>query len=42
MEHTGNTITLSQFEEGTLVSENRNLLSETHDNTESGNKYGDS
>ena len=35
---TDNIITFSQFEEGDLLSETQNLLSETLDNVESGNK----
>ena len=35
---TGNIITLTQFEVGYLLSQTRNLLSKTHDNTESGNE----
>ena len=38
MEQTGNTIMFTQFEERNLSSETQNLLSETCDNTESGNE----
>ena len=38
---TGDVITLSQFEEGGLLSEMQYLLAETRDNTESGNEYDD-
>ena len=41
MEHIGNIITFTHFEEGNLLSETQNLLSETRDNTESSNKYDD-
>ena len=40
-EKTGNMITFSQFEEGNLLSETYNLLSETRDDEEIGNKYDD-
>ena len=40
-EQTGNIITFAQFEEGNLLSETKNLLSETRDDSESGNKYDD-
>ena len=40
-EKTGDTITFAQFEEEDLLSETRNLLGQTHDNMESGTKYGD-
>ena len=36
-EQTGNIITFTQFEEGGLLYETQNLLSETCDDTESGN-----
>ena len=38
---TGDIITFIQFEEGNLLSETQNLLSETCDNTESGNESDD-
>ena len=38
---TGDIIAFTQFEEGNLLSETQNLLSETRDNTESGNKSDD-
>ena len=37
-EQTGNIITLAQFEEGNLLSETRDLLSETCDDTKIGNE----
>ena len=37
-EQTGNIIMLTQFEEGDLLSESHNLLSETQDDMESGNE----
>ena len=37
----GNIIMLPQFEEVNLLFETRNLLSETHDNTEISNKSDD-
>ena len=40
-EKTGNIITFTQFEEGILISETQNLLSETCDDTESSNKSDD-
>ena len=41
MERTGNIITFTQFEEGGLLSETQNLLSETCDDTESSNGSDD-
>ena len=38
---TGDIITFTPFEEGGLLSETHNLLSETCDDTESGNESGD-
>ena len=38
---TSNIITFAQFEEGSLLSETYNLLSETCDNTKSGNESDD-
>ena len=38
---TGDIIVFAQFEEGGLLSKTQNLLFETHDDTESGNKYYD-
>ena len=40
-EQTGVIIMFKYFEEGVLWSETQNLLAETRDNTESGNKYDD-
>ena len=40
-EQTGDIFTLAQFEEGDLLSGTQNLLSETRDDTESGNKSND-
>ena len=40
-EQTGNIIMFTQFEEGGLLSETQNLLSETRYDMESGNKYDD-
>ena len=40
-EENGDIITFTHFEEGNLLSETKNLLSETHDDAESGNKYDD-
>ena len=40
-EKTGYIITLARFEEGNLLSETHNLLSETRDDTESGNESDD-
>ena len=40
-EQTGDLIIFAQFEEGNLLSETQNILSETRDDTESGNKYDD-
>ena len=38
-EKTGDIITFVHFDERNLLPETKNLLSETHDDTESGNKY---
>ena len=38
---TGNIITVSQFEEGGLLSETQNLLSENRDDTENSNESDD-
>ena len=38
---TGNIITFAQFKEGGLLSKTRRLLSETREDTESGNEYDD-
>ena len=38
---TGDIITFAQFEEENVLSETHNLLAETRDDTESGNKYDD-
>ena len=40
-EQTGDIITFAQFEEGDLLSETRNLLSENRDDSESGNESND-
>ena len=40
-EQTGDIIMSAHFEDGDLLSETRNLLSETRDDTESGNKSDD-
>ena len=40
-EQTGYIITFANFEEGYILSETHNLLSETRDDTESGNKSDD-
>ena len=40
-EQTGDIITLSQFEEGNLLSETQNILYETLDNVENSNKSDD-
>ena len=40
-EQTNDIIKFVQFKEGNLLSETRNLLSETRDDKESGNKYDD-